>query len=142
MWRLPARIYNWLATSHAERLKIIQQAHPHPRRGRSDDALPYRVEGAFSRRVVETCSFRTAGSHRSDQLVSEKNDRVPLKQKGWQDALEAVYRSGQPFHYRRGDVVYIQDAVNPPVHLPNSTSRPITFAISRAQQRVPVQGAR
>ena len=41
-----------------------------------------------------------------------------MRQKGWQDALEAAY----PFKINRftiddGDVVYIQDAVNPPLHL-------------------------
>ena len=50
----------------------------------------------------------------------EKKSKVPLRQKGWQDALEAVY----PFKINRftiddGDVVYIQDAVNPPLHLAN-----------------------
>jgi hypothetical protein len=52
------------------------------------------------------------------QLVTEKNSKVPLRQKGWQDALEAAY----PFKINRfmiedGDVVYIQDAVSPPLHL-------------------------
>ena len=52
------------------------------------------------------------------QFVAEKKDRVPLKQEGWQDALESAY----PFKINRfiiedGDVVYIQDAVSPPLHL-------------------------
>jgi hypothetical protein len=50
--------------------------------------------------------------------VTEKNSKVPLRQKGWQDALEAAY----PFKINRitidhGDIVSIQDAVNPPLHL-------------------------
>jgi hypothetical protein len=52
------------------------------------------------------------------QLTSGKNDRVPVRQEAWQDALEAVY----PFKINRfdiddGDVIYIQDTVSAPLHL-------------------------
>ena len=77
------------------------------------------VKELFSRRVVATCSFASEGSHRSDAVgVGEKRPKVPFRHEGWQDALEAAY----PFKINRftivdGDVVYIQDAVSPPLHL-------------------------
>jgi hypothetical protein len=97
-------------------LKIIQQAHPHP----AVAAIPMlrlgiEWKGLLSRRVVADVLVSNPKIHIDQtQLVSEKNDRVPLRQKGWQDALEAAY----PFKINRftiydGDVFYIQDAVNP-----------------------------
>jgi len=101
-------------------LKIIQQAHPHPAVAEVP-MMRFRIEWKelLSRRVVADVLLSHPKVHIDQtQLVSEKNDRVPLKQKGWQDALEAAY----PFKVNRftideGDVVYIQDAVNPPLHL-------------------------
>src|SRR5216683_2785027 len=101
-------------------LKIIQQAHPHPAVA-DVPMMRFRIEWKelLSRRVVADVRLSQPKVHiNRTQLVSEKNDRVPLKQKGWQDALEAAY----PFKVNRftideGDVVYIQDAVNPPLHL-------------------------
>ena len=86
-----------------------------------DDALHDPGEGAFSRRVVADVLLSRPKIHIDQtQLVAEKKSSVPLRQKGWQDALEAAY----PFKINRftiydGDVVYIQDEVNPPLHLAN-----------------------
>jgi len=101
-------------------LKVIQQAHPHP--AIADVRMMrfhIQVKELFSRRVVADVLLSHPRVH-IDQthLVAEKKDKVPLRQKGWQDALEAAY----PFKINRftiddGDVVYIQDAVNPPLHL-------------------------
>jgi hypothetical protein len=101
-------------------LKVIQQAHPHP--AVADVAMlrfHIQVKELFSRRVVADVLFSHPKVHVDQtQLVAEKKAKVPLRQKGWQDALEAAY----PFKINRftiedGDVVYIQDAVNPPLHL-------------------------
>jgi hypothetical protein len=101
-------------------LKVIQQAHPHPAVA-DVPIMRFRVQvkEIFSRRVVADVLF----SHPQvqidqTQLVAEKKDQVPLRQKGWQDALTAAY----PFKINRftiedGDVVYIQDAMSPPLHL-------------------------
>jgi hypothetical protein len=101
-------------------LKIIQQAHPSPAVAEVP-MLRFHIEWKelFSRRVVADVLLSHPKVHIDQtQLVTEKNSKVPLKQKGWQDALEAAY----PFKVNRftiddGDVVYIQDAVNPPLHL-------------------------
>jgi Domain of Unknown Function (DUF748) len=101
-------------------LKVIQQAHPHP--AVADVAMMrfhIQVKELFSRRVVADVLLSHPKVHIDQtQLVAQKKDKVPLRQKGWQDALEAAY----PFKINRftienGDVVYIQDAVNPPLHL-------------------------
>jgi hypothetical protein len=103
-------------------LKVIQQAHPHP--AVADVPMMrfhIQVKELFSRRVVADVLLSHPKVHVDQtQLVAEKKDKVPLRQKGWQDALEAAY----PFKINRftiddGDVVYIQDAVNPPLHLAN-----------------------
>jgi hypothetical protein len=101
-------------------LKVIQQAHPHP----AVADLPMmrfhiQMKELFSRRVVAEVLVSHPKVHIDQtQLVAEKKSSVPLRQKGWQDALKAAY----PFKINRftiddGDVVYIQDAVNPPLHL-------------------------
>jgi hypothetical protein len=104
------------------RLKIIQQAHPHP--PVADIRMirfHIQVKELFSRRVVADVLLHRPRIHIDQtQLVSEKKSKVPLRQKGWQDALEAAY----PFKINRitiddGDVVYIQDEVSPPLHLAN-----------------------
>ena len=101
-------------------LKVIQLAHPHP--AIADISMMrfhIQVKELFSRRVVADVLLSHPKVHIDQtQLAAEKKDKVPLRQKGWQDALEAAY----PFKINRftiddGDVVYIQDAVNPPLHL-------------------------
>jgi hypothetical protein len=101
-------------------LRVIQQAHPHP--PIADVAMlrfHIQVKELFSRRIVADVLLHRPRIHIDQtQFVSEKNSKVSLRQKGWQDALEAAY----PFKINRitidhGDVVYIQDAVNPPLHL-------------------------
>jgi hypothetical protein len=101
-------------------LKIIQQAHPYPAVA-DVPMMRFHIEWKelLSRRVVADVLLSHPKVHvNRTQLVSEKNSRVPMKQEGWQDALEAAY----PFKINRftideGDVVYIQDAVTPPLHL-------------------------
>jgi hypothetical protein len=102
------------------RIKIIQLAHPHP--PIADIAMirfHIQWKELLSRRVVaDVLLWRPQLHIDRAQFVSEKNDRVPLKQKGWQDALESAY----PFKINRfiiedGDVVYLQDASSPPLHL-------------------------
>jgi hypothetical protein len=101
-------------------LKLTQQAHPHP--AVADFPMMrfhIQVKELFSRRVVADVLLSHPKIHIDQtQLVAEKKSSVPLRQKGWQDALEAAY----PFKINRftiedGDVVYIQNAVNPPLHL-------------------------
>jgi hypothetical protein len=103
-----------------KRLTVIQQAHPHP--PVADITMlrfHIQVKELLSRRIVADVLLRRPRIHIDQtQFVAEKNSTVPLRQKGWQQALDAAY----PFKINRitidnGDVVYIQDAVDPPLHL-------------------------
>jgi hypothetical protein len=52
------------------------------------------------------------------QLAAQEKSKVPLKQQGWQDAVEAVY----PFKINRlsiakGDITYIENQDSAPLHL-------------------------
>ncbi len=103
-------------------VKVIQEAHPRP--PVADIAtmrFTIQVKELFSRRVVADVLLSHPKLHIDQtQFVAEKKSSVPLRQKGWQDALEAAY----PFKINRftiyqGDVVYIQDRVNKPLHLAN-----------------------
>ena len=102
------------------RVKIIQQAHPSPPVA-DVQMMRFRVQvkELFSRRVVADVLLSHPKVHIDQtQLVSEKNDPVPMRKKGWQDALEAAYPFKiNSFSIDDGDVVYIQDAVSPPLHL-------------------------
>src|SRR5216683_8253827 len=101
-------------------LKVIQQAHPYPAVA-DVPMMRFHIQWKelFSRRVVADVLLSHPKVHVDQtQLVAEKKDPVPLRQKGWQDALEAAY----PFKINRftiedGDVAYIQNAVNAPLHL-------------------------
>ena len=101
-------------------LKVIQQEHPHPPIA-NIEMLRFHVqlEPLLSRQIVADVLLHRPKIHiDEEQLATEKNSKVPLRKKGWQDALEAAY----PFKINRltideGDVVYIQDAVSPPLRL-------------------------
>ena len=103
-------------------VKVMQEAHPRP--PVADIAtmrFTIQVKELFSRRVVADVLLSRPKLHIDQtQLVAEKKSSVSLRQKGWQDALEAAY----PIKINRftiydGDIVYIQDRVNPPLHLAN-----------------------
>src|ERR1700676_5300630 len=103
-------------------LKVIQEEHPRP--PVADIAtmrFTIQVKELFSRRVVADVLLSRPKIHiNQPQLAAEKKSSVPLKQKGWQDALEAAYPVKiNRFTIYDGDVVYIQDQVNPPLHLAN-----------------------
>ena len=103
-------------------LKVMQEAHPRP--PIADIAtmrFTIQLKELFSRRVVADVLLSRPKIHIDQtQLVAEKKSNVPLKQKGWQDALEAAYPVKiNRFTIYDGDVVYIQDQVNPPLHLAN-----------------------
>jgi hypothetical protein len=101
-------------------LEIIQQAHPRPAVAEIP-MMRFHIEWdeLLSRRVVAEVLLWHPKIHVDQtQLVSEKNSRVPLRQKGWQDALEAAYPFKiNQFTIEDGDVVYIPDAASPPLHL-------------------------
>jgi hypothetical protein len=103
-------------------LVIIQQQHPRPPVADFPE-MRFRIQWGelFSGHVVANVLLWHPRIHVDQtQLVAEKNHKVPMRQEGWQQALETAY----PFKINRfmvedGDVVYIQDAKSPPFHLSN-----------------------
>ena len=101
-------------------LTIIQQQHPRPPVADFPE-MRFRIQWRelFSGHVVANVLLWHPRIHVDQtQFVAEKNHKVPMRQEGWQQALENIY----PFKINRfrvedGDVVYIQDAKSPPLHL-------------------------
>jgi hypothetical protein len=101
-------------------IEIIQQAHPRPPIA-DIEMMRFHIQWKelLSRRVVADVLLWCPELHIDrTQFAAEKKDRVPLKQKGWQEALESAY----PFKINRfiiedGDIVYIQNTVSPPLHV-------------------------
>ena len=102
-------------------LRIVQEKHPTPPIAHVD-SLRFTIQWRelFSGHIVADVLI-TRPKLRIDtaQFVTEKDSKVPIKQKGWQDALQNIY----PFKINRftitqGDITYI-DANDPkrPLHV-------------------------
>jgi hypothetical protein len=102
-------------------LTIIQQHHPSPPIARVDK-LQFTIQWRelFSGHIVADALLVHPRVHiDTAQFQAEKSDKVPLRQKGWQDALENVYPFKiNKFRISEGDVMYV-DANDPqrPLHL-------------------------
>jgi hypothetical protein len=101
-------------------LKVVQKAHPDPPVADiSIMRFHIEIKELLWRRVVADLLLRRPRVHiDKTQFVSERNSKVPLRQKGWEEALEAAY----PFKINRftiedGDIVYIQDRRTQALHL-------------------------
>ena len=114
-------------------LKIIQEHHPTPPVAHVE-TMQFRIqwrELLTGHVVADVLLVRPHVRIDTAQFQAEKQSNVPLRQKGWQDALENVYPFKiNKFQIRDGDVVYV-DANDPhhPLHLRSSTSPPTTFVI-------------
>ena len=102
-------------------LKIVQEKHPTPPVA-NIDAMRFTIQWRelFTGHVVANVLL-THPKVRIDtaQFQSEKRDAVPMRKKGWQDALENVYPFKiNKFAIRDGDVTYV-DANDPqrPLHI-------------------------
>ena len=102
------------------RLIIVQEAHPTPPVAEFP-LMRFHIHWAelVSGHVVATVGIWNPRIHiNRPQLVTEARSKTPLRQRGWQDALEAVY----PFKINRlaihdGDVTYIDKPDAKPLHL-------------------------
>ncbi len=102
-------------------LKIIQEHHPTPPVAHVE-TMQFRIqwrELLTGHVVADVLLVRPHVRIDTAQFQAEKQSNVPLRQKGWQDALENVYPFKiNKFQIRDGDVVYV-DANDPhhPLHL-------------------------
>ncbi len=102
-------------------LRIIQEHHPTPPVGEIDRmSFTIQWRELFAGHVVaDVLLVRPKVLIDTAQFQAEKKDKVPLRQKGWQGALENVYPFKiNKFRIRDGDVTYV-DANDPkrPLHL-------------------------
>lgn len=103
-----------------KRLIIVQDAHRAPPVAEFP-LMRFQIHWAalFSGHVVATVGIWNPRVHIDrSQLVTEARSKTPLRERGWQDALEAVY----PFNINRlaihdGDVVYVDAKNSKPLHL-------------------------
>ena len=104
------------------RLIIVQQAHPSPPIAEFP-SMRFRIQWKelFGTNLVADVNLSTPRIHIDQaQFKTERNSRTPLRQKGWQDALESAY----PFKINRfvisdGDITYIDNPPTRPLHLAN-----------------------
>ena len=102
-------------------LRIIQEKHPTPPVG-NFAVLQFKIQWKelLSRRMVaDVLLWRPTIRIDTAQLTAEHADKVPLRKKGWQQALENAYPLKiNQFRIREGDVTYV-DADDPdrPIHI-------------------------
>ena len=102
------------------RLTIVQNAHPAPPVAEFP-LMRFHIHwrALLSGHVVATVGIWNPSVHiNRPQLLTEARNKTPLRERGWQDALEAVY----PFDINRlsihmGDIVYIDEKNAKPLHL-------------------------
>jgi len=104
------------------RLIIVQDAHPAPPVAELS-LMRFNIHWTelFSGHVVATVGIWNPRVHiNRPQLVTEARTKTPLRERGWQDALEAVYPfSVNQLSIHHGDVIYIDKKDAKPMHLAN-----------------------
>lgn len=103
-----------------ENLVIRQSAHPEPavlEVPRLRARLQFR-ELMFFRLVADVLVDRPRGYVNLEQLRTEAADSVPVREKGWQQAVEAIYPLKiNHFRLRDGELTYIDDDPRRPLKL-------------------------
>ncbi len=101
-------------------LVIIQEAHPSPPVANLREIVfSINIHDLFIRRVVANVYlWQPRIRVNEEQLSAEETSKTPISQQGWQQAVEEIY----PFkinHFRiqDGDVVYIQNPKQKPLHM-------------------------
>ncbi len=102
-------------------LVVRQDANPDPpvaRFPRLGASIHWRVLFTSARVVADFVLDRPALYVNRRQLLTENRDRVPVSERGWQQALQAIY----PFkinvlRVRQGELVYVDDDPNRPLRL-------------------------
>jgi hypothetical protein len=103
-----------------KRLVVVQNAHPSPPVANFPSIrFHLKWDDLFSGNVVAGVKFSKPHIHiNRPQLAAEAESKTSLRQRGWQDAIEAAY----PFKIDRlvirgGDVTYIDSPKAKPLHL-------------------------
>jgi Domain of Unknown Function (DUF748) len=102
-------------------LKMVQEHHPTPPVA-VIESMQFTIQWRelFSGHIVaDVLLVRPKVRIDTAQFQAEKEDKVPLRQKGWQDALENVYPfKVNRFRIRDGDIIYVDaNDSRRPLHL-------------------------
>ena len=70
------------------------------------------------------------------KVAAEANDRVPVEDKGWQQALESIYPLKiNEFVIREGEITYVEDKQSPPLHIDHLNFRATNIRNVRSRER-------
>ncbi len=99
---------------------ITQEKHPKPPVAdfpRLDASVQWRA--LLSLRLVANVRFDRPSIHVDrTHIVAEANDKVDVEDRGWQDALQAIYPLKiNELVIRQGEITYIDDGKSAPLHV-------------------------
>ena len=102
------------------RIIIVQDAHPAPPVAdipRLQISIQWRE--LFSGHIVADALLVRPHLHINlTQLRAERSNGTPMRQEGWQDALQNIYPFKiNRFRIRKADIVYIENSHEPPLHI-------------------------
>jgi hypothetical protein len=91
----------------------------------------------FSLRLVADFRFDHPKIHVDrTHVVAESEDKVDMKDRGWQQALESIYPLKiNEFVIRDGEITYIDDAKSPPLHVDDLDFRANNIRNIRSRER-------
>lgn len=120
-------------------LDIVQNAHPDPPVAR----LPRLRAGVHWRSllrrqlVADFLIDRPTLHINLKQAKSEAQDKIPVTERGWQDALEEIYPlKVNEFRVRDGDITYMDDGPFKPLHLSRVNFRASNIRNIRSRDQV------
>jgi hypothetical protein len=117
---------------------ITQEKHPKPPVAdfpRLDASVQWRSL-IFGRLVADVKFDRPKIHVDRTHVEAEAKDKVPVKERGWQDALEDVYPLKiNEFVIRNGEITYIEDAKSKPLHIDDVQFRANNIRNIRSKER-------
>lgn len=117
---------------------IVQDTHPNPPVAdfpRLDASIHWRA--LLRLRLVADFRFDRPKIHVDrTHVVAEVDDKVPVADRGWQQALEAVYPLKiNEFVIRNGEITYIEDQKSKPLHIDQVNFRATNIRNIRSRER-------
>jgi hypothetical protein len=117
---------------------IVQDKHPKPAVAdfpRLDASVHWRA--LLRARLVADFRFDRPKIHVDrTHVAAEVEDKVPVEDRGWQDALEAIYPLKiNEFVIRNGEVTYIEDKKSKPLHIDEVNFRATNIRNIRSRER-------
>lgn len=139
--RIPAlRVHPWMGSIELHDATIVQDAHPHPpvtHIARLVTSIDWRA--LLHRRLVADVTFDRPTIHLNLKNVrAEAASEVPLKDRGWQAALEALAFDLKINRFRvlRGDVTYVDRGPFKPLHVSRLNLTAENIRNVRSEERV------